>query len=249
MHIGAGENLNPSKTCLVLILTVLCNNLCADDLASVEIRKVSPCTWTHTSYEMIDGYRIDSNGLLIDCSDSVVLVDTCWNDKKTRTLLQSARDLFHKPIVLAIITHAHSDRIGGIRELLSAGIRVVSTTLIAKDAADAGFPAPTNDLDPTTTELRIGGVRLVTYYPGPGHTKGNIVVWIPKDLVLFGGCLIKSRISGNLGNIADADLKAWGPSVQNLKERYPDAMVVVPGHGQVGGFELLQHAINLCPKN
>jgi metallo-beta-lactamase class B len=162
-------------------------------------------------------------------------------------VLQRIEGIFHKPIILAIITHAHSDRIGGIRELMAAGVKVVSTGLTAQYAANAGYPPPLKELDSRTTDLRMGDVEVEIYYPGPGHTKDNIVVWIPRDRVLFGGCFIKSMNSSNLGNTADAVLDAWGPSVQNLKEKYPLALLVIPGHGQVGGIELLQHTKDLCP--
>ena len=75
------------------------------------------------------------------------------------------------------------------------------------------------------------------------------MVWIPVDQVLYGGCLIKSMQSTNLGNTADADLRQWGPSIQNLKKRYAHAKLVVPGHGAVGGIELLQHTFELCLSN
>jgi metallo-beta-lactamase class B len=42
------------------------------------------------------------------------------------------------------------------------------------------------------TTFNIAGVTLQAYYPGAGHTRDNIVVWVPQDKVLFGGCLIKS---------------------------------------------------------
>lgn len=236
------------QICIILVLTSICGNLHADDSTTVEIRQVGARTWIHTSYEIVNGYRTDSNGLVVGCSAGMILVDTCWNDTQTHALRQRIEDLFHKPIILAIITHAHSDRIGGIRELVAAGIKVVSTAVTAKYAVNAGYPAPTKELDLSITDLQLGDIEVETFYPGPGHTKDNIVVWIPMERVLFGGCLVKAMSSNNLGNIADADIQAWGPSAKNLKERYPLAMFVIPGHGQVGGIELLQHTIDLCLK-
>jgi metallo-beta-lactamase class B len=248
LRIELGENLNLQKNCCVVVMIVFCQNLHAADLATVDIRQISSRTWTHTSYEMIDGYSTDANGMLIDCSTGLVLVDACWNDAQARTLLRMVDDRFHKPVLLAIITHSHSDRIGGIGELKAAGIKVVSTDLTAKYAIASGYPAPLTELDSRLTKLRIGDTDLEVFYPGAGHTKDNMVVWIPSDRILFGGCRIKSLSSDSLGNIADADLGARGPSVENLKQRYPYAKLVVPGHGQVGGVELLQHTIDLCAR-
>src|SRR6185295_3616589 len=82
-----------------------------------------------------------------------------------------------------------------------------------------------------------GGVDHVgtaeVFYPGPAHTRDNIVVWLPDSRVLFGGCAVRAATSG-LGNVADADLTAYPASIRRVLERYPAAEVVVPGHGDVG---------------
>jgi metallo-beta-lactamase class B len=233
-------------TCSLLGIFLICQNLGAADSSTVELRQISQHVWTHTSYEIINGYWTDSNGLIIECSTGLILVDTCWNDPQTQVLLKEPKALFHKSIILAIITHAHSDRIGGIRTLLANGIKVVSTSLTSKMAVAAGYPKPLPELDSKSTILNIANVEIEAYYPGAGHTQDNIVVWIPIDQVLYGGCLIKSMQSTNLGNTADADIRQWGPSIQNVKNRYSQAKLVVPGHGAVGGIELLQHTFELC---
>jgi metallo-beta-lactamase class B len=200
----------------------------------------------HTSYEMINGYRTDSNGMIVECTGGMVLVDTCWNDRQTQILLQKIKQSFATEVVLAIITHAHVDRIGGIRTLLSSRIKVVSTQMTAEAAVAAGYPAPSAELGTEATTLRIGDTEIEAYYPGEGHTKDNIVVWVPHDRALFGGCLIKALQSPNLGNIADANVVQWGPSVRKVRLRYPQAVVVIPGHGAIGGPDLLQHTIDLA---
>ena len=40
--------------------------------------------------------------------------------------------------------------------------------------------------------VRAGTYSIEAFYPGPGHSPDNIVVWIPEARVLFGGCLVKS---------------------------------------------------------
>jgi glyoxylase-like metal-dependent hydrolase (beta-lactamase superfamily II) len=46
--------------------------------------------------------------------------------------------------------------------------------------------------------------------------------------------------------VADADVAEWPASIRRVLERYPQAEVVVPGHGEVGGVELLRHTITLA---
>jgi len=43
------------------------------------------------------------------------------------------------------------------------------------------------------------------------------------------------------GKLSDADIDAWSASIQRVMERYPEATVVIPGHGVPGGLDLLDH--------
>lgn len=74
----------------------------------------------------------------------------------------------------------------------------------------------------------------------------DIVVWVPKKKVLFGGCLIKSQNAGNLGNTAEADLINYPATLKKVREKYSGAKIVISGHGQSGGIELINHTIELC---
>ena len=45
----------------------------------------------------------------------------------------------------------------------------------------------------------------------------------------------------NAGNLSDAVLAAWPATLDSLLVRFPDARIVVPGHGAPGGPELIRH--------
>lgn len=86
---------------------------------------------------------------------------------------------------------------------------------------------------------------IEVFYPGEGHSPDNIVVWLPEYKVLFGGCLVKELDSKGLGNTTDANLEQWPISINKVLEKYPDAEVVIPGHGNWGGIELIEHTLEL----
>jgi glyoxylase-like metal-dependent hydrolase (beta-lactamase superfamily II) len=73
------------------------------------------------------------------------------------------------------------------------------------------------------------------YFPGAGHTRDNIAVWLPRQRVLHGGCFLKSSTVGDLGYVRDADLGAWPASLRRLDAAYPARGIVVPGHGSIAG--------------
>lgn len=110
-------------------------------------------------------------------------------------------------------------------------------------ATSRGVPAPQNGFSGEAA-LTIGGQRIVSRYFGEAHTKDNIVTWIPSEKILFGGCQVKA-LGSEKGNLADANVQAWSHTTRKIKKAYRKAKIVVPGHGNVGGTELLDYTIRL----
>lgn len=71
------------------------------------------------------------------------------------------------------------------------------------------------------------------------------MVWVPGARVLFGGCAIRSPTFPGRGNTADADQEHWPVAIAQVRDRYPDVGIVVPGHGPPGDSALLTHTIEL----
>ena len=77
------------------------------------------------------------------------------------------------------------------------------------------------------------------------HDKGILsFANIPSQKVLFGGCLVK-ELEASKGNLADADTLAWSNTIQNLKVKFPEAQIIVPGHGKFGDRSLLDYTEKL----
>ena len=51
-----------------------------------------------------------------------------------------------------------------------------------------------------------------------------------------------------MGNVADAYVKEWPVSLNNVLKRYPDIQTVIPGHGEWGDVHLIKHTIELFKK-
>ncbi|HEY9061116.1 MAG TPA: subclass B1 metallo-beta-lactamase [Pseudobacteroides sp.] len=219
----------------------------SDDSNYVELTKINDYIWVHTTYANYNGSRTPSNGVIAVSSKGLVLVDTPWNNPQTKELIKFSKSVFKKDIVLAIITHAHEDRIGGIDTLIENKVDVRSTSLTVKEAEKNGFKKPVPELD-SEPKITFGNINIEVFYPGEGHTVDNITVWFQQYKVLFGGCLIKSLDASDIGNIADVNVKRWPDSVKKVLEKYADAEVVIPGHGKWGSLDLLNHTLELVSK-
>jgi metallo-beta-lactamase class B len=208
--------------------------------------------YVHTTYGMYGKTPFPSNGLIIKTKDGVVLVDTGWdtdtNTDNTRDLLQWISDNLHQSVRLCIVTHAHEDRVGGISELHKAGVRVVSTPLTAQKSVKLGFESPEGVL-PADTTFKIGQEPIRCYFPGEGHTSDNIVVWLPNQRILYGGCLVKSVVAFGMGNLADANVNAWAGSMRKVMSQFKTARVVVPGHQDWGDTRALTHTLQMVEKH
>jgi metallo-beta-lactamase class B len=200
---------------------------------SPTVTPIAPGVYVHTSYKILDGAPFPSNGLIVDTDDGVFMVDTGWGELPTRQILQWIQDSLQKDVRLCIVTHSHDDRVGGIEVLKEKDIRTISTPLTAEKASAAGYIKPDGIL-PVDTVLHIGGVAVETFYPGWGHTEDNIVVWLPQERILFGGCF------------ADADLAKWSGNVRTVMSKFPEVELIVPGHQDWSeGTESLEHTLRL----
>ena len=218
-----------------------------------------------------------SNSLLIRASNSdCILVNTLCDNQGARMLVDWIKNNFGEVNLIAINTGFHVDNLGGNEFLLSRGIAVYGSNLTAKLIAERGqaekswlleelkspenkkyydvyknltFVPPNHIFDINEgLHLKIGDEDVNVFYPGPSHTIDNVVVYFPKRKILFGGCMIKSLNSKDAGYTADADMQKWPRSVEKVLDKYKDAKIVVPGHGNYGDTGLIKHTIELLDR-
>lgn len=206
----------------------------------LQVQALEPGIWIHVSWQTLSsGVRFPSNGLIVQEDDSVLLVDTAWGEESTEALLGWIDRELGLPVSAVIATHAHADRMGGGPVLKQHGIPMYAHPLGFAMAAEQGWePLSIGALKPGEA-LPFQSVEI--FYPGPAHTVDNIMVWLPRARLLVGGCAVKSISSRGMGNVADADVPIWPSSIELAGQQYPEAEWVLPGHGDIGGQELLLH--------
>lgn len=214
-------------------------------LPGLRTREIAPGVWIHVSSQLYAGQPFDSNGLVVFAGDEAFLVDTAWGDAATRELVAWVEEERAARVVGAVVTHGHDDRGGGTAFLRERGIPVWARADTAASLAEASLGVPDQRIG-TTGATHLFGGRIEVYYPGPGHTADNIVVYLPRERILFGGCLVRSLDTSTLGNTADAFLGEWASTVERVAAEFPDVEVVVPGHGREAGPETLAHTADLA---
>jgi metallo-beta-lactamase class B len=216
----------------------------------------------------------DSNSLVVQASDKeVVLIDTPYTNEATETILKYIREKLNPKRITAILTGFHVDNLGGTGCLLWQKIPVYGADLTCRliNEKSAGTqqqllswlksPGQEKYRQAYTSMkfekpdrvfhiekglfLKKGKLSFDVYFPGESHSPDNLTVYIKELGLLFGGCMVKSLESRNLGFTGDANMSEWPASVRKVQAKYPNAKLVIPHHGKWGDASLLQHTLDL----
>lgn len=233
------------KSIILLILFVPCivfaNN---PGTKQLKVKKLSDNVYQHISFKRVEPWGIvDASGLVVINGTEAHMIDTPWTTQGTKELIEwiEAKGLTLKNTV---VTHFHEDASGSLPLLNELKIKTYATSLTNKLLKSNQKETSSDEITSNAFELVDGVVSV--FYPGAGHTEDNIVVWLPKEKILFGGCFVKSLRNKHLGYIGDAVISEWSSSIQKVINRYPDIKLVVPGHGNVGDVSLLTHTQKLA---
>lgn len=200
--------------------------------------------YIYTTYGLAGGAPFPSNGMYLVTKKGVVVIDSPWDTTQFQPLLDSIRLRHHQPVVLCIATHFHNDRTAGLDYFKAHGIATYTSRRTDEFSRQRGEHRAQFLFDDDTT-FTVGDYTFHTFFPGEGHTRDNIVLWFDRDRVLYGGCLVKSLDAADIGNIADANVRAYPQTIRKLQRTYPQAAYVIPGHQGWESVKALQHTLEL----
>lgn len=209
----------------------------------LEIVKLSEHSYMHVSYlKTEDGNFISCNGYIYTEEGEAMIFDTPLNDSISQQLIDYVRNDLKMKIKGVVVNHSHSDAAGGLRAFTKANIPSYASTktadLLKKDSLTISHPFKDSQI------IRLQTTVIDNRYLGEAHASDNIVSYISKEHVLFGGCMIKP-LGGQTGNLKDANLDTWSQTVTTVKEFFPEVEIVIPGHGPSGDAALLDYTIDL----
>lgn len=208
--------------------------------------KITDDTYIHVSYLNTEKWgRIGANGLLLVQNSEACLFDSPWNDAQTETLYQWLLDSAGVKVTCFIPNHWHEDCMGGLAYLQKQSVKSYANQMTLDIAKEKGLPVPDEGF--TDSLIMVFGEQTIEcYYPGAAHSIDNITIYLPQLKILFAGCPIKCLAATNLGNTSDGDIKAYPETIKWIAKKFTDAKIVIPGHGNYGGPELIKHTLELA---
>jgi glyoxylase-like metal-dependent hydrolase (beta-lactamase superfamily II) len=189
-----------------------------------------------------------SNAGFVVTPEGVVVIDALGSPELARRLVVEIAKVTDKPIHTVVLTHYHADHIYGLQVFQDLGARIVAhgaaREYLTSDAARLRLEISRQELWPWVDEktrlvpadewltaskmLMVGGVRFDIQPVGPSHTAEDLVVYLPKQKVLFAGDLVfRNRIPF----VGQADSRHWIEAMRNLLQF--DTRWIVPGHGPI----------------
>jgi glyoxylase-like metal-dependent hydrolase (beta-lactamase superfamily II) len=188
--------------------------------------------------------------------DALLIVDTGMGPENGARILREAERLAGGRRLLLTLTHFHPEHGFGAQvfrndativynrlqrdELREKGQAFVDMFRgfgpeITRLLEDVELVAPHVAYD-GEADINLGGVEVQLRSVGPAHTRGDQIVLVPSERVLFTGDLVEDRFFPILPD-NDANGSTWITLLERLEELQP--ALVVPGHGDVGDAELI----------
>ena len=246
------------KALLFFLTFLLCGNLFAQNTLrhkefkcieifhsdNLIITQISENAFLHTSYLRTNDFgNVPCNGMVVRDRNEVVVFDTPTNNKSAEELINFIKEKLLCKINAIVPTHFHEDCLGGLAPFHKLNIPSFGNFSTIELSKANNVVVPQNGFI-DSLKLSLGNTHALVKYFGQGHTKDNVVGYFPKDNILFGGCLIK-ELKATKGYLGDANVGEWSSTVAKVKQQYPNVKIVIPGHGEIGGIDLLDYTIQL----
>jgi glyoxylase-like metal-dependent hydrolase (beta-lactamase superfamily II) len=188
---------------------------------------------------------------------AVLVVETAMGRSNGERILEAARALADDRPLLLTTTHFHPEHAFGA-EPIAAEATYVTNAAQAAELADKGaeYVEMFSGFGPELAELLdgvqlvqphvvyegeraridLGGIQAELLYHGPAHTRGDQLVLLPDEGILFAGDLVENRFLPIFPD-DDANGDLWLAMLDRLDALEP--AVVVPGHGALGDRALI----------
>jgi glyoxylase-like metal-dependent hydrolase (beta-lactamase superfamily II) len=188
----------------------------------------------------------DPNTGIVVGDDAVMVIDTQATPVMAQDVIRRVRAVTDRPIRYVVLSHYHAVRVlgaSGYRPEHIIASRDTFDLIVERGEADMkseierfprlfravesvpGLTWPTLVFEKRLT-LWLGKLQVEIMQVGRGHTKGDTIVWLPQEKILFSGDLVEYAATPYTG---DAYLTDWPATLDAIAALQPQKLV--PGRG------------------
>jgi cyclase len=201
------------------------------------------------AYVQPDGTWWINNAGFIAGSDSLLSIDTCSTERRTRDYLAAVSATTGRMPSVVVNTHHHGDHTNG--NCLVEGATIVAHARCREEMARTGIgrydgvfdPVEWGELTlalPTVTferrlDLHVGDLHVeLLHVADAAHTTNDVVAWVPEHRVLYSGDLV---FNGGTPFVVMGSVAGSIRALDAIAEL--DPAVIVPGHGEPCDVEMI----------
>ena len=209
------------------------------------------------AYIQTGGLNVSNAGLVVG-PESYLVIDTLFVKPMTEAFKQSIRKVTDKPLNSIICTHHHADHTLGLA-WFPRDIPIIAHEHMRERMIESGLdrehfckvnPEYAKYLNKVTQFfpthiyngsmiLYLGNRRIELHNMGHTHSKGDTMVYLPEEKILFSGDFCFNFVTPAT---FDAHIGNWINKARKILKTF-QIDIIVPGHGPVGDRAILEDMI------
>ncbi len=189
-----------------------------------------------------------SNAFAVLTKEGWVVIDSLSTPELSKEFVDNLMRVKRAPIVYAIITHFHPDHYYGVRTYREMSAKIVAHENLyeyynsgralqdlsmrqdnIKGLWDNVKLYPPDIRVKDRLELKAGGKTFQIISMAPAHTDNDIVVYMPKEKILFAGDLVYQNRIPFMGDMTSSS-KGWVRALEEMKKM--DIKLILAGHNE-----------------
>lgn len=212
---------------------------------------------TYKDRILVETAYIGANVSCISTRRGLVLVDSPFMSRDAKDWSERIRAATEQDIAYVINTDHHYDHVMGNAFLTgnvichsraAMGLDYFKDKALLKNVIKDAFPDIMDDLESEIEDLNLtpphitfdrrltldmGDATIILEFVG-GHSPGTILIYLVEERTVFTG----DNVEAQFPYFGQARFRSWREAIRKILSMQVD--IVVPGHGPVGGMEMVE---------